>query len=262
MNSRQQIEALLSESVASAEQRERTTFASQLAKTDGTVVLFGAGRLGRLCARALRRGGVPLRVFCDSNATLHGTMVEGREVLSPEDAALRFGATSLFVVTIWTGTARESMLERIAYLQSRGCRFVVPYPALVWSHGREETPFHSFDLPSRILAHREELVEVGGLLEDEVSLQTYERELRRRLLGEAGPSSPFPDQYFPRDLISPIDNEVLVDGGAYTGDTLQEFLNFSQGRFAAYLGVEADPTSAGRLREKLPRCQLRSDHGA
>lgn len=247
MNFRERIDALLSEPTAAAEEREQAVFAAQLASSDGTVVLFGAGRLGRLCARALRRGGVPLRAFCDGNSALHGTSVEGGEVLSLDEAAMRFGSSALFVVAIWTGTARENMLERIAHLRARGCRLVVPYPALVWAHGREETPFHSFDLPSRSLVRRAELVEVGKLLADDESLRTYERELMRRLRGEFSATSPAIDQYFPRDLISPADDEVFVDGGAYTGDTLVDFLKFTGGRFTAYYGIEADSANAARL---------------
>ena len=41
MNARENIAALLAESVAAAEERERTTFAAQLAKSDGTVVSWG-----------------------------------------------------------------------------------------------------------------------------------------------------------------------------------------------------------------------------
>jgi FkbM family methyltransferase len=253
MATRERIDALLSEPVAVAEERERTMFAAQLANSDGTVILFGAGRLGRLCARALRRGGVPLRAFCDGNVALHGTSVEGADVLALDEAALRFGSSALFVVAIWTGTARESMLERIAYLRARGCRTVVPYPALVWAHGREETPFHSFDLPSRILAHRAELREVGRLLADDVSLHTYAIEMARRLLGEFAETPPAPNQYFPRDLIAPAEDEVFVDGGAYTGDTLMDFLRFLEGRFSAYHGIEADPTNASRLRKTVTR---------
>jgi hypothetical protein len=115
------------------------------------VVLFGAGRLGQLCARALARAGVPLRAFCDGSSRLQGTTVEGAEVLAPAEAARRF-PQALFVVAIWTGTARESMLERVAFLRGLGCAHVTSYAPLVWAHGAEEAPFPSFDLPSRTLA--------------------------------------------------------------------------------------------------------------
>ena len=52
---RAEIAQLLAETPAAALARETEAFTRNLEGTDGTVVLFGAGRLGRLCARALRR---------------------------------------------------------------------------------------------------------------------------------------------------------------------------------------------------------------
>ena len=80
--------------------------------------------------------------------------MEGVPVLRPEEAAARFGAQALFVVAIWTGTARESMVERLAWLRQLGAAHVTTYAPLVWAYGQEETPFHAFDLPSRVLAAR------------------------------------------------------------------------------------------------------------
>src|SRR5437868_6049834 len=97
-----QIDELLAETVEAAAARERTTFGKMLEQTDGSVVLFGAGRLGQLCARALRRGGIPVRAFCDGNPLLRGERREGVEVLDPTEAARRFGDGALFVISIWT----------------------------------------------------------------------------------------------------------------------------------------------------------------
>lgn len=46
-------------------------------------------------------------------------------------------------------------------------------------------------------------------------------------------------QYFPQDLISLTDEEVFVDCGAYTGDTLQAFLKRVKG-FNHYYAIEPD----------------------
>ncbi|MFZ5494477.1 MAG: FkbM family methyltransferase [Verrucomicrobiota bacterium] len=250
MSIRSQIEGLLAESVAAAGARERTAFGAQLRGTDGGVVLFGAGRLGRLCARALRRAGVPLRAFCDRNARLHGTTVEGAVVLSPEEAAARHGDGALFVVAIWTGAARESMAERLAWLRGLGCRSVVPYSALAWAHGTTEVPFHSFDRPSAVLAHAGEIRELAASLADEESQETLARDLERRLHGRFSPAAPAPDQYFP-PFIAWRTDEVLVDAGAFDGDTLAEFLRRSDGGFRAYLAIEPDAASLEKLRGRV-----------
>jgi FkbM family methyltransferase len=248
---RERIAELLAEPVAAAAKRERTSWAAIRRGTDGSVVLFGAGRLGRLCARALRRAGVPLRAFCDRNAALRGTTVEGAVVLSPEEAVRQYGASALFVVSIWTGTARESMVERVAFLRGLGCHFVATYAPLVWAHGGEETPFHSFDLPSRVLAHSQAIRQLTELLTDPASLQTLLAVLRQRLRGEFDSAPPASDQYFPREVVALRDDEFFVDGGAFTGDTLDAFLQHSGGRFHAYHAFEPDPQNEELLRQRI-----------
>jgi FkbM family methyltransferase len=245
---RVQIEALLAESFEAAAARERQSFPALLHPTDGSVVLFGAGRVGQLCARALRRGGLTLRAFCDSNPNLHGSQVAGVDVITPQEAAHRFGASALFVVTIWTGTARESMVERMDSLRRLGCQFVTSYAALVWAFGRDETPFHSFELPSRILGSAPALRSLADLLEDQDSLMTLNAVLRQRLHGQFDDGRPATDQYFPLDILTLRTDEVFVDGGAYTGDTLDDFLARTGSRFLEYHAFEPDSANVAQLR--------------
>jgi FkbM family methyltransferase len=244
----QEIERLLSEPLEAAAVRERETFGQLLRSTDGSVVLFGAGRLGKLCARGLRRAGVPLRAFCDRNPATHGTMQDGVDVLSPEEAARRFGDRALFVVAIWTGTAKESMVERVAWLGGLGCRQVATYAPLVWAHAGAETPFHSFDLPTRVLARAGELRRLARLLIDSESLRVLVAALRQRLHGQFDDHPPALDQYFPSDLLQLTPWEVVVDGGAFDGDTLEAFFKAARGEFAEYHAFEPDPANVERLR--------------
>ncbi|MEI8088761.1 MAG: FkbM family methyltransferase [Opitutaceae bacterium] len=241
-----QIERLLAEPLASAAQRERETFRHELSRTDGTVVVFGAGRLGRLCARALQRGGVPLRAFCDGNAQRQGVIQDGVAIIAPVEAARRF-PQALFVVAIWTGTARETMVERLAYLQQLGCAHVTSYAPLVWAHGAEEAPFHSFDLPTRTLAAAAPLRELAARLADDASRRVLWVALRQRLLGIFDATAPAAEQYFPGDIVRLTEDEVFVDGGAFDGDTLADFVGRVGERFAHYHAFEPDAANRARL---------------
>ncbi len=251
MSIQSQIEELLAEPIAAAEARERKTFAGLLRGTDGSVVLFGAGRLGRLCARALRRAGVPLRAFCDGNRSLQGTTIDGVFVLHPAEAVQRGGGQSLFVVAIWTGTARESMVERMAWLRGLGCRHVAACAPLVWACGREEAPFHAFDLPTRVLAHAGELRRLAGLLGEDESRRVLLAALQQRLLGEFDDRPAAADQYFPGRMFTLAGDEAFVDGGAFDGDTLEVFLRKTGGRFGEYHAFEPDPENLERLRRRV-----------
>jgi FkbM family methyltransferase len=243
---RARIDGLLGEPVETARARERAAFAAALRGTDGTVVLFGAGRLGRLCARALARAGVPLRAFCDNNRALWGTAREGVPVLSPAEAARRFGR-ALFVVAIWTGAAHESMNDRLALLRGFGCRFAAPYSPLVWAHAAEEVPFHSLERPATILRRADAWRELAAALSDDESLRTLHQELRQRLHADFPAQPPAPDQYFP-PLWRCGASEAVVDGGAYDGDTLRAWLaRFPATTLERYWAFEPDPLNRAKL---------------
>lgn len=47
-------------------------------------------------------------------------------------------------------------------------------------------------------------------------------------------------QYFPKELILPIEGEILLDVGAYIGDTLECFDNIYEKKWEHYYGLEAD----------------------
>jgi len=56
------------------------------------------------------------------------------------------------------------------------------------------------------------------------------------------------DQYFPSDLISLTSNEVFVDAGAYTGDTLSVFIKKVDSKFTSYYAFEPDQINFNLLK--------------
>lgn len=55
------------------------------------------------------------------------------------------------------------------------------------------------------------------------------------------------DQYFAKDLIKLKADEVFIDCGAYTGDTLAMLIDYSQGVFQGYYGFEPDSANFSKL---------------
>jgi FkbM family methyltransferase len=54
--------------------------------------------------------------------------------------------------------------------------------------------------------------------------------------------------YLEETVHSLLPDEVVVDGGAYRGDTLQEFLDVSGGKFRTYYAFEPDPSNFSALK--------------
>jgi FkbM family methyltransferase len=241
------VRSLLNEPIESARVREGSTLSSLVSESDGTVVIFGAGKLGMMCYEALKAKGIYIRAFCDNSPSLLGTRLQDVPVLSPEAAIAEAGETALFVVAIWSGTGTDFMADRLAFLKKSGCRHVTTFPAVLWANGKRLLPFYSLELPTDVLSNREHFFSLAELLEDELSLLVLEASLKRRLFGQFPRTSITSPQYFPADIFRPITQEVFVDGGAYTGDTLAAFLRFCGGTFCRYIAVEPDPRNWSEL---------------
>ena len=97
---RRSLEELLRERREATVDRERTAFDRQAGSLGRSLVLFGAGHLGRKTLSGLRKAGFEPVAFADNDTGLWGKEVSGVPVLSLPDAARRH-AEAIVVVTIW-----------------------------------------------------------------------------------------------------------------------------------------------------------------
>ena len=235
---------LLSESVASAQNREKTEFAKQLEEAGGKIVLYGAGNLGRKAIAALRNNGIKPVAFADNDVLLQGRRVEGILVFSLEAAAERWRSNALFVVTTFL-PHQGGVQSRLNDLVSLGCKNTSTFLQLGWKYDGV-LPHFAADVPSRLLSHSSELSGVATLWGDAVSAETFRQALAWRLRAcFSAIGSPIPEQYFPSDILRPITDEVFLDGGAFDGDTMRS----APWPFSKILAVEPDPISAAALRD-------------
>ncbi len=242
-----QLEELLSEGVGAATLRERTAF-DEVVPSGTPLVLFGAGNLGRMAMRGLKRLGIPPIAFADNNPKLWGTEIEGIPLLAPADAAARFSSAA-FIVTIWTGEGCDTMGQRRAQLLSLGCFRVVPFGLLFWKHPDIFLPHYAMDLPHRVLEDADTVRAVFGLWEDERSRQEYVAQVRWRLHHDFDclPKPVKTEIYFPTDIFLTRDDEIFVDCGAFDGDTISRFLHHRNGQFQRIVAFEPDPKNFKKL---------------
>jgi FkbM family methyltransferase len=243
------VQELLVEGVAAARLRERRAFDDLAGAAAGSIVLFGAGGLGRRCLEGLRRYGVEPLAFADSNASLWGSTIDGVPVLSPTEAAARHGKTAAFVVTIWRARGADRMEDRLGALHALGCTTVIPFGPLSWKYPDGVLPHYGVDLPHKAIDQSIEVLQAFDLLADDQSRREYLAQLRWRLFFDfdgMGPPS-IETIYFPPDLVRLRPDELLVDCGAFDGDTLRQFLAVSAGSFDRYFALEPDPANFARL---------------
>lgn len=63
-------------------------------------------------------------------------------------------------------------------------------------------------------------------------------------------------QYFPEDIISVEDCQNVVDCGAYIGDTLEEFVKLTEGKFEKYYAFELDRNNFVQLQKQAEKLDV------
>lgn len=239
--------ALLERDEVSVVEWEQSVFDKAVESTEGGLVLYGAGGVGRLALKALRKNGVTPRTFADADSRLWGRKVDGLPVISPDLAAERFGTTAAFVVSVWNRSHRLEDTRR--RLSSLGCKCVVSCAALFYKYPQEILPYYALDLPHRLVRHKSEIEQGFNLMADAESKREFLAELRWRMTLDYDDVVPRPaeEQYFPPELLSLGPHPVFIDCGAYTGDSLSQFLRFCQNRFNRAIAFEPDPKNFERL---------------
>jgi FkbM family methyltransferase len=249
----QVLENFLSEGVEGASARAKLAFDDFAQEFRGNIVLFGAGNLGRRTLLKLREKGIEPLAFIDSDAMNWGTTVEGLQLLSPNEAAERYGRTAVFVVTVWGALGQDRMRTRIDQLRSIGCLRVCSFVPLYWKYSDALLPHYAVALPHLLHHEAAEVRAAFRLWNDEASRREYLAQLRWRLTADFD-CLPVPVNhpiYFPADLCRLLEDEVFVDCGAFDGDTVRLFLEESQGKFKRVVAFEADPTNFRLMKKNL-----------
>ena len=239
----------LDEPIESVRHRERNALEDLLRTRDNRVVLFGCGNLGRQTAKALRGIGITPLAFSDNNQARWGSVVDGLEVLPPLEAAETYGKSATFLVTIWN--AQHWYHETFQQLSGYGAGQVAPYVLVHWRFAETFLPFLLNDLPHKLYEEREAVRSAAGIWGDSLSQSTYQAGVKMRALGDLSdlPGRPEENSYFPHDLFDLDSNDVVLDCGAFDGDTIQQALASTNGRIGQLHAIEADSISFARLRE-------------
>jgi len=207
------------------------------------VLILGTGHLGQWALGGLRQAGIEPPAFCDNNSRIWGTRIEGIPVLGPAEALARYPNAAV-IVAIYNSTAPQNQLREL------GCKRVVPYPVLFWKHWQFMPREDRLELPQRILARAEEMAPAYELLSDDESRREFCAQIRWRcLLDYACLPKPGPaaEMYYSPDLIRLLADEVLVDCGAFDGDSVRTFLEKAGGAFGHIYALEADPGNVAAL---------------
>jgi len=173
--------------------------------------------------------------------------------LNPASGADLYRTQATFIVTIWRGEGTDRMPSRESQLHQLGCSSVVPFLPLYWKFSDALLPHYALDLPHRVHLESDRVRRGLRVMADDSSRREYLAQLRFRLLGDfACLPDPVPgDIYFRDEFVQLRDDEILVDCGAFDGDTINQFLDKTGNQFKAISAFEPDPENFAKLVERV-----------
>lgn len=240
---------ILEERLADVLERERTAF-DRLA--DGKpVVLLGKGHFGRKMARHLIDAGTPPLCFAIDFPELEfGGNWEGVPILSTADAVARYAGSAVFVVTYYTPVGGRYDVAK-ARLSALGCTSIASFVHYAWKHPDRFFSYYFLDAPHFLYEQAGDVAACLALWADEASAREYVAQIGWRGRFEFEwldfPNTPAVN-YFPPDIVSLTESEVIIDCGGYDGDTVRDLVAIAGDRFGKMIVFEADQQNFGRLK--------------
>ncbi|MDR2357949.1 MAG: FkbM family methyltransferase [Oscillospiraceae bacterium] len=192
------------------------------------LVLYGAGRLGSAVMAMCAESGMSVQAICDKNA---GGELRGVEVVTPRTLRRDYGEA---VVVVCSATYNDEIcgdLAKIGFAEEQ----IVPCPV---SHP-------TWEPVSEFRKHFNGYEWAYDFYTDERSKKLVIDRLRLHLLDEALEVNTRSKTYYEEGVVALGNREIFLDGGAYDGDSAEEFIKMVKNTNGGGYGVFAfEPDAA------------------
>lgn len=233
------------------DQELRDLLATELKALDpipsGDCVVYGGGSIGREAAARLMESGRTVRAFLDSRLT---GAIDGIPIFHPSDEEAKRFATegSTVVIAVFNFTADPWPIWTL--LEGMGYRRIISFNEFQEHFALE--PHFWLTKRAHVLENRDRVKAGWDLLADDHSRQVFLDSIclrisfDLRLLREPT----WGQQYLTDDLPRPRMPLRFIDGGAFTGDTIESLLERGA-TFESLAAFEPDSANFRKLRETV-----------
>ncbi|MFH1899663.1 MAG: FkbM family methyltransferase [Patescibacteria group bacterium] len=216
-------------------------------KFDKPVILFGAAKMGTRFFDLLKENNVTLLSFCDNDSTKVGKNINDRLIISPKTLVKKYPKTTQIIITSLYDEEIKNQLKALGFKN-------------IWSYSYFVTlfseKFSSLSLTTnikQIFSNKKFVTMAFNLLEDDTSKKVFLNILKYRLTLNKKFLKKIVEKeknvYFDSDIFPLSNNEVLLDGGAYNGDTLELFFKATNNKFSKIYCFEPDVLSFNELKK-------------
>jgi FkbM family methyltransferase len=238
---------------ASAPQSIEETFKKL---TDKHIVLYGAGAFGSENCELFKKYGIVPKIFLDKNAQ-EGAEKMGIPVLRPDDKSLSesFRRNCLVYISIVVPKRIMTTIKQdLANWGYSNCEEVQKITArkIIFDSINEENPDDEY-----FKKNKEKIYRTLDLMNDDESRETYISCIRAHILRDYSycHETDFKAQYFDAGVPYSKGFSHFVDCGAYTGDSLEIALKFSD--IELYIGFEPITSNFSTLSNTVDKLRTR-----
>ena len=209
----------------------------KLKNTEKPILLYGMGNGADKIYNELSSLNINISGVFSTAEFVRDKTVYGFKLSSYEEMKQKFKS---FIVLVCFGTNRSEVFEEISRIASEQELYFPDVPV----YGSD---VFNLDFAK---AHKKELLYVYNLLSDEKSRKTFENTVLYKLTGKCDYLYDIEEDYNePFETFFPLSkNESYLDLGAYTGDTVTDFLN-RVNSYKEIIAVEPNPRSFKKLCE-------------
>lgn len=221
----------------------RDKFVELLKSNKKNIYIWGTGQVAQHFYHDMKLMGGVFQGFVDNNKGVQGKEIcDGLYCIKPEE--LNKIENSLIIVGV--GMQSSKVFRQ---LKQMGIREAVDATAFLMNFSFSKAEDYPID------DIRSKISQVFSSLSDEKSAEVLYRRIQDYVNFRNGLSKPDyfydiyePNQYFVKDLVTFSSHDVLVDCGAYDGDTLRDFLRLST-PFDKYISYELSEKNYAKIIE-------------
>ncbi len=219
--------------------QERTDLWQYLAGSTKPIVLYGMGNGADKIMAVLAHYNIKLKAVFASDEFVRGHSFKGYHVLKYSDVCRKY---TNFIVLVAFGTEKEDVISKIVNISKEQELYVPDVPVVgggLWNFEYYKT-------------HENEIKRVYDVFEDDISRKVFEDILNYKLSGKIkylqSSASPLVHAY--KQILNLGNKETFLDLGAYTGDTVEEFIEFMDG-YKKIIALEPDYKNFIKLQKRV-----------
>lgn len=203
------------------------------------VVLFGAAWIGDFVYERLVKMGIVPICFADNFAV--GCTPNGHSPILKPQKVLEMYPESIIILSL--DRAKDIVYQQLLEMGFAREQIITDTKLLITTMDMDE--FQKYEAGYEW---------AYDFFDDQISKNIVIQRMGCYLLGTEVDKSSYP-QYFEKGLFEFSEKEVFVDGGFFTGDTAEEFVRQTNGKYQMIYGFEPDRF----VREKVPS-SLKNEH--